>query len=141
MHSKAIAKAVILNADGNVLLLRRSPTDKRRPGHWDFPGGGIERGEELTSGVVREVREETGLAIPRSDFTLVYAATKPWQPTRESITRLLFVAQLHGDAAIKLSFEHDDFRWVDVATALQDFPHPFYAAGLAYAEKQGLLTA
>lgn len=139
MRSNIIAKAVVLNDDGQVLLLRRSDTDTRRPGTWDFPGGGIETGEELIAGVARELREEAGLSIPQAELTLVYAATEAWQPTDESITRLLFVTHLHGQAAITLSFEHSDFKWTDVATALTDFPHPFYAAGLKYAADHDLL--
>lgn len=141
MRSKVIAKAVVLNDDGQVLLLRRSATDTRRPGTWDFPGGGIEPGEELIAGVARELREEAALSIPQADLMLVYAATESWQPTDESITRLLFVTHLHGSAIIKLSFEHDDFKWADVATALADFPHPFYSAGLKYAADHNLLAA
>ena len=31
-------------------------------GHWDFPKGGIEKGEKTEETVRREVREETGIA-------------------------------------------------------------------------------
>lgn len=46
---------------GRVLLIQRG----REPlkGHWTLPGGLLEVGEPLTSGVVREVREETGLQV------------------------------------------------------------------------------
>src|SRR3954469_13500777 len=30
---------------------------------WLLPGGGIEKGESLTEGLVREMREETGLTV------------------------------------------------------------------------------
>jgi len=46
---------------GRVLLVRRG----REPlkGCWSIPGGLIEIGESLHQGVVREVEEETGLAV------------------------------------------------------------------------------
>jgi 8-oxo-dGTP diphosphatase len=47
--------------DGRVLLVRRGTEPLK--GHWTLPGGMLEVGEALTSGVVREVREETGLDI------------------------------------------------------------------------------
>ncbi|MGO9337605.1 MAG: NUDIX hydrolase [Terracidiphilus sp.] len=52
--------AVVVDA-GRVLLVRRG----REPlkGQWSLPGGLLEVGESLTAGVVREVREETGLNV------------------------------------------------------------------------------
>jgi 8-oxo-dGTP diphosphatase len=52
--------AVIVD-NGRVLLVQRG----REPlkGHWTLPGGLLEVGESLTAGVVREVREETGLEV------------------------------------------------------------------------------
>lgn len=44
---------------GSWLLLHRSePVDA-----WDPPGGRMERGEDLTTTAVREIAEETGLAV------------------------------------------------------------------------------
>jgi ADP-ribose pyrophosphatase YjhB (NUDIX family) len=52
--------AVIVD-QGRVLLVRRG----REPlkGQWSLPGGLLELGESLSAGVVREVREETGLTV------------------------------------------------------------------------------
>ncbi len=52
--------AVVVDA-GRVLLVRRGTEPLK--GHWSLPGGLLEVGEPLTAGVVREVREETGLAV------------------------------------------------------------------------------
>jgi 8-oxo-dGTP diphosphatase len=54
--------AVVVD-EGRVLLVRRG----REPlkGHWSLPGGLLEVGESLAAGVVREVREETGLTVSR----------------------------------------------------------------------------
>jgi ADP-ribose pyrophosphatase YjhB (NUDIX family) len=55
----AVSAAVF--RDGRVLIVRRA----RPPAHglYTLPGGGVELGETLEQAVVREVREETGLAI------------------------------------------------------------------------------
>jgi 8-oxo-dGTP pyrophosphatase MutT (NUDIX family) len=55
-------KAVILDDDGNILVLLRgaAPTD---PFKWDLPGGGLEFGEDPYESIRREVREETGLEV------------------------------------------------------------------------------
>jgi 8-oxo-dGTP diphosphatase len=52
--------AVIVDA-GKVLLVKR----RYEPlaGHWSIPGGTVELGETLEAGIVREMREETGLEI------------------------------------------------------------------------------
>lgn len=55
----AVSAAII--RDGKVLIVRRA----REPalGVYTLPGGGVEIGESLTEAIVREVREETALAI------------------------------------------------------------------------------
>ena len=52
--------AVVVNR-GRVLLVRRGSEPLK--GHWSLPGGMLEVGESLSEGVVREVREETGLTV------------------------------------------------------------------------------
>src|SRR5579862_2424925 len=53
--------AVIWNDYGEVLLIRRLNPPRRN--EWSLPGGKVEPGEPLRAALVREVREETGLAI------------------------------------------------------------------------------
>ena len=48
--------------DNNRVLLVRRGTEPLR-GHWSLPGGVLELGESLTGGLIREVREETGLEV------------------------------------------------------------------------------
>ncbi|HSX44940.1 MAG TPA: NUDIX hydrolase [Candidatus Saccharimonadales bacterium] len=40
-------------------------------GQWSLPGGGLHRGEEPTTGAVREAREETGILIKPDQLTLL----------------------------------------------------------------------
>ena len=53
--------AVIWNGRGELVLIRRAKPP--RLDEWSIPGGHLEWGESLKDAVVREVLEETGLAI------------------------------------------------------------------------------
>jgi 8-oxo-dGTP diphosphatase len=46
---------------GRTLLIRRGSEPLR--GEWSIPGGTLELGESLEEGVVRELREETGIEV------------------------------------------------------------------------------
>jgi ADP-ribose pyrophosphatase YjhB (NUDIX family) len=60
--------AIIRNGDGGVLLQRRSDN-----GLWGLPGGSLEIGESVTTAVVREVKEETGLVVEVERLIGVYS--------------------------------------------------------------------
>jgi 8-oxo-dGTP diphosphatase len=52
--------ALIFNR-GKILLVERAKEPLK--GYWSLPGGVLETGETLEQGVIREVREETGLEV------------------------------------------------------------------------------
>ncbi len=51
-------RAVVRSDDGKFLLVRHTYT----PG-WHFPGGGVERGETAEGALLKELHQETGLAL------------------------------------------------------------------------------
>ena len=57
---RRIAAAVLLRA-GRVLVQQR--TDGAWAGFWEFPGGGLEPGEDAAAAAVRECREELALEL------------------------------------------------------------------------------
>ncbi len=65
MQTRTIAKVLVLNDEGQLLVLRRSLNDLHRPGGYDFPGGDIEADESIEDGVVREAHEEAGLQLAK----------------------------------------------------------------------------
>jgi len=62
------ASAVIFDRRGRVLLRQRSDG-----GQWGLPGGAVEIGESVTDAAIREVREETGLAVTVRRLVGVYS--------------------------------------------------------------------
>lgn len=50
----------ILIEDNEILLVQQKLSDKR---NWSLPGGRLERGETLSQGLIREMKEETGLDV------------------------------------------------------------------------------
>ena len=49
---------LMLIQDGAILLIRHSYQDD-----WNFPGGGVKRGESLREAALREAREEVGALV------------------------------------------------------------------------------
>jgi 8-oxo-dGTP diphosphatase len=60
-----VAAAVILRADGDVLLAQRPP-GKPYAGYWEFPGGKLEADESPRHALDRELAEELGLCVKRA---------------------------------------------------------------------------
>ena len=56
-----VGVGAVIVRDGRALIVRRG--HEPRKGEWSLPGGLVELGESLVEAVVREAREETGLAV------------------------------------------------------------------------------
>ncbi len=65
-HSVSVA-GVVIDEDGRALVIQR-----RDNAHWEPPGGILERDETITDGLLREVKEETGLLVVPVALTGVY---------------------------------------------------------------------
>src|SRR6476646_3680130 len=62
------AFAAVRNVAGEVLLVRRIDD-----GYWELPGGRIDVGESAAQAVIREVAEESGVAIALTGLSGVYS--------------------------------------------------------------------
>jgi 8-oxo-dGTP diphosphatase len=58
---------------GDDILLTRISSRGFSAGSWTLPGGGVEHGEDVRSGLLREVYEETGLDVEVGDILDVHS--------------------------------------------------------------------
>lgn len=108
----AAMKAFIVH-EGKVLLLRESVTyeDGTNLDKWIEPGGRVEPGENFRDGLVREIKEETGLEV---DVTSPFYVDE-WRPKvrgeQWQIIGTFFVCRPHAIEVV-LGNDHEEYRWV-----------------------------
>ncbi|MCE0767754.1 NUDIX domain-containing protein [Pseudonocardia kujensis] len=96
--------AILHDATGRLLLIKRGTEPAR--GRWSLPGGHVEPGEDDAAALVREMAEETGLAVepgPHVGTVLV----GPYRIADYRCTLVGGTLAAGDDAA--------DARWVDAA--------------------------
>jgi len=108
MHSAVAVKGFIIN-NKKILLIKRAKNDIHAPAVWEVPGGRIETGENPIDGLVREVKEETGLNI---NVKRPFAVENFVSDDGFAITMIHFICEVNKEE-IKLSEEHTDFYWVE----------------------------
>jgi mutator protein MutT len=112
--SKNVSKAVIIKEDGALLLLRSA--GEKYPNKWDLPGGHIHVGEDPKDGLIREVREETGITL-----------SEPIEKLYEEDNITFYKAQM-PDQKVTLSHEHDDHKFVTSETMPENISGKFVRA-------------
>ena len=96
--SDSVSKAVIIKEDGALLLLRSA--GEKFPNKWDLPGGHVHVGEDNKDGLIREVKEETGITL-----------VEPIEKLYEEKNITFYKAQM-PDSEITLSHEHEEYEFV-----------------------------
>jgi len=101
--------------NGRILLLHRRDDLELVPGLWDLPGGGVETGEGLEEALIREVREETGLAVTvgRPIYACVSQARMTTGRRLTSVLVFYDCTSLARDKPRLDPSEHTEFAWVN----------------------------
>lgn len=102
-------KGVVLHRSRVLLLLNERD-------EWDLPGGRPDPGEDHRAALVREVREETGLAV---DVTALVDEHLFEVLPQRFVRIVAYVCTLQAEGAVALSPEHREACWVDL-TALSE---------------------
>lgn len=120
-------KVLIKNSRGDYLFLRRTKllaTDSGKTS-WDIPGGRINPGERLVDALKREIREETGHNMESAPELI--AAQDILVPTKDlHVVRLTYIAS-EDIPEINLSYQHDEYKWVELADIASVDVEPYLA--------------
>lgn len=100
--------AALIRRGGRFLICQR-PAHKARGLLWEFAGGKVEPGETKAGALVRECREELGIAVEPGEVFL--EVTHPYPDLTIHLT--VFNARiLQGEPQL---LEHADLRWITAA--------------------------
>lgn len=99
---------VLLVADNKVLVVQTW----LGPGKWALPGGGLHQGEDAADGVLRELREETGINLNKTNLRHLGQARLSEYGLSFLCER--FVAQVDRQLPIKRQwYEITKAAWID----------------------------
>jgi len=132
VNFRVAVKAFIVHK-GRLFTLKRAEDGIQSPGIWEIPGGRLDLGEDPILGLMREIREETGL------YTEVIHPISVRHFTRKDgqvITMLIFLCK-PKKGQVEISEEHSDFRWIELKD-YKKFLNPFYYEEVEMFLKLGL---
>ncbi|HYU80370.1 MAG TPA: NUDIX hydrolase [Vicinamibacterales bacterium] len=110
-----IAVGTIIRVDEERIVLVRRAIE---PGYgkWVFPGGYVDRGEEIQLAAIREAREESGLDVQIDRLINIYS-----YPGRAPIVVVYAATRVGGELAVDdegleaRAFEPDAIPWEELA--------------------------
>ncbi len=120
--------AVDEGGEQRYLLLRH-----RNGGHWGFPKGRIEVGEEEEKAALREAREETG--IDEIELVLGFRRISAYRFIRNGVPvfkEVIYFLGRVGPGDVALSDEHLEWQWL---------AYPYARETLTYADTRKVLRA
>jgi ADP-ribose pyrophosphatase YjhB (NUDIX family) len=121
VNFRVAVKAFIVEGE-RLFAIKRVGDDVQSPNIWEIPGGRLELGEDPILGVMREIREETGMYI---DVKYPMTIRHFERADGQIITMIVFLCKPRG-GEMKISDEHSDFEWIDIENCeekLTDFFH------------------
>jgi 8-oxo-dGTP diphosphatase len=99
--------AAVLQRPDNSFLLAQRPPDKIWAGYWEFPGGKVEPGETPRDALVRELREELGIAVETAYPWITRVFTYPHATVRLNFFRVTdWSGELHPHEGQQFAWQH-----------------------------------
>jgi mutator protein MutT len=106
------ASYILFINDGQVLLSRRFQTGFE-DGKYSVPAGHVESGETYTAALVREVKEEVGVALKEHDLHVSHIMHRK-TPEREYVDAYFIVSDWTGIPQNLEPGKCDDLSWFSV---------------------------
>ena len=108
---------VLLNS--NKVLLLQHP-DTTTSGHWDFPKGHVEKGEDELQTALRELKEETGIdnvkIIDNFNHLISYNLLRDGDTILKEV---VFFLGITNQEKVSISSEHQNYAWLQYESAYE----------------------
>ena len=116
-----VMRAIVINAS-KILLIQRSRNDSHNPSKWEIPGGKLDQGQDLETAAEREVIEEAGLySTPIKKFVFFEESIANQTEKYKGIPYIGFSSLYKSESSkVRLSEEHEDYKWVTFEKALRE---------------------
>lgn len=113
-----VVACALVDVDGRVLVQER-PAGRPMAGFWELPGGKLKAGESVVACLVRELREELGIAVEPACLAPLTFASHVYEAF-ELLMPLWVCRRWQGEPR---GLEGQQLRWVR-PRALRDLPMP-----------------
>jgi 8-oxo-dGTP diphosphatase len=113
-----VAACALVDPDVRVLIAQR-PAGKSMAGLWEFPGGKVEAGERPEQTLIRELREELGIAVKEACLAPLTFASHSY-PEFHLLMPLYVCRRWEGTVT---ALEGQGLTWVR-PNRLRDYPMP-----------------
>jgi 8-oxo-dGTP diphosphatase len=104
---EVVALALQRKSDLRFLIARRGPGETGE-GHWEFPGGKVEKNETQIEALTREISEELNYTLNPEE--LIFVIDHVYQYPQKTIHLSLWKQVILAEPVLKLT-EHDQVAW------------------------------
>jgi isopentenyldiphosphate isomerase len=123
-----IARVLLFNSKGELLIQKRSPTIRSLPNRWDQSAAGhVDEREDYAAAAKRELREEVGVNDMPLKETLKFYSEDTDEPRIKKRFNVLYVGTYDGEIKID-KHEVSEARWIqpdELSKWMQQRPSDF----------------
>mgnify|MGYP003394081309 CR=1 FL=1 len=119
LHIIAVV-AVIRNADGKYLVLKRRDDEIAYPGMYTFPGGKVEGNDSIEETLIKEAEEEAALKLRPGKMLLKDKSFI--RPDGQTVKSFSYLCSAEEPMNVKISSDFTDYRWIS-REDLKTIPH------------------
>jgi 8-oxo-dGTP pyrophosphatase MutT (NUDIX family) len=103
-----IVLTFIINHEGKLAILRRSPQKEISPLHLALIGGCVQSGETYEQALKRETAEEANIIVDHHEYRLlgIHKPHEGWKATYGGLFKAIYEIKIHGHA---IEFNREDF--------------------------------
>lgn len=107
MKTRFVPVGIVKNSD-KILIIKRGIGNRTSPGKWGYPSGSLKEFENAEDGILREIKEETGLEVK----ILKKGKTFDVEDNGISWIVLTFLCESGSEKVTVDMNETTDYRWI-----------------------------